>query len=72
MELQVLVHGVDVVEDVPGDPWDNAHQLAVVEAPLHQSETRGRSVGRAAEGYRHTPNYRHTLTSMVWVFPEDV
>lgn len=60
MELQVLVHGVDVVEDVPGDPGDDAHLLAVVEAPLNQSETRSRSVAGAAESYRHTQLHTHT------------
>lgn len=34
MELQVLVHGVDVVKDVMGDAGDDAHQLGVMELPL--------------------------------------
>lgn len=34
VELEVLVHGVDVVEDVLGDAWDDAHQLRVVQLAL--------------------------------------
>lgn len=34
MELEVLVHGVDVIEDVVSDAWDDAHQLGVVELAL--------------------------------------
>lgn len=30
VELQVLVHGIDVVKDVVCDPWDDAHELRVV------------------------------------------
>ena len=40
VELQVLVHGVDVVEDVLHDPWDDAHVVCVVQQAL---ETRGRN-----------------------------
>ena len=38
MELQVLVHGVDVVEDVVGDAWDDTHQLGVVELSLGKNQ----------------------------------
>jgi len=34
VELQVLVHGVDVVEDVSGDPGDDPHLTRVVKTPL--------------------------------------
>ena len=34
VELQVLVHGVDVVEDVGGDARDDAHPMWVVELTL--------------------------------------
>lgn len=34
MELQVLVHGVDVVEDVSGDSGDYPHHMGVVQVPL--------------------------------------
>lgn len=34
VELEVLVHGVDVIEDVVSDAWDDAHQLGVVELAL--------------------------------------
>lgn len=34
MELQVLIHGVDVVEDVSSDPRDDSHQLRVVQLAL--------------------------------------
>lgn len=34
VKLQVLVHGVDVVEDVSGDTRDDPHQLRVVQVPL--------------------------------------
>lgn len=34
MELQVLVHGVDVIKDVVGDARDDPHPLGVVEVSL--------------------------------------
>lgn len=34
MELQVLIHRVDVVKDVLGDARDDAHQLGVMELAL--------------------------------------
>lgn len=39
MKLQVLVHGVDVVEDVSGNAGDDSHQLGVVELPLENRNT---------------------------------
>ena len=40
VELQVLVHGVDVVEDVLHDPGDDSHGVCVMEQSL---KTRRRS-----------------------------
>lgn len=34
VELQVLVHGVDVVKDVSGDTRDDSHQMWVVQDTL--------------------------------------
>ena len=34
MELQVLIHGVDVVEDVLDNPGDDAHPICVMEVTL--------------------------------------
>lgn len=34
VELQVLVHGVDMVKDISGNAGNNAHQLRVVQIPL--------------------------------------
>lgn len=34
VKLQVLVHGIDVVKDVVRDPWDDSHELRVMELPL--------------------------------------
>lgn len=34
MELQVLVHGIDVVKDVPGDTRNDSHQRRVVQIAL--------------------------------------
>lgn len=34
VELKVLIHGVDVVEDVLGDAWDDAHLLGIVQLAL--------------------------------------
>lgn len=34
MELQVLVHGVDVVKDVPGNTRNDSHQRRVVQVAL--------------------------------------
>lgn len=34
MELQVLVHGINVVEDVLADPGDHAHHVGVLKFPL--------------------------------------
>ena len=35
MELQVLLHRVDVVEDVVDDPGDDSLHAGVVDDPLH-------------------------------------
>lgn len=35
VKLEVLVHGVDVVEDVVGDARDDSHQLGVVQFALN-------------------------------------
>ena len=37
VELQVLVHGVDVVKDVAGDARDDSHQLGVVQFALNKA-----------------------------------
>ena len=37
MELQVLIHGVDVVEDVLDDPGDDTHSICVMEVTLKQN-----------------------------------
>lgn len=42
MELEVLVHGVDVVEDVVGDARDDSHHLGVVQFALNT--TTGRNI----------------------------
>ena len=42
MELQVLLHGVNVVEDVVDDPWDDALHSWVVDYPLHSMGLSGR------------------------------
>jgi len=34
MKLQVLIHGIDVVEDVLNYPGDDAHPIRVMEIPL--------------------------------------
>ncbi len=35
MELQVLLHGVDVIEDVVHNPGDDSLFVGVVDDPLH-------------------------------------
>ena len=40
VELQVLVHGVDVVEYVLGNSRDDAHELRVVQLALRTKERR--------------------------------
>lgn len=30
VELQVLIHGIDMVKDVMCNPWNDAHELRVV------------------------------------------
>ena len=30
VELQVLIHGIDMVKDVVRNPWNDAHELRVV------------------------------------------
>ena len=39
MELQVLIHGVDVVEDVLDNPGDDAHTILIMEVPLYRAQT---------------------------------
>lgn len=34
MKLQVLIHGINVVEDVLNNPGDDSHQLWVMKVPL--------------------------------------
>ena len=43
MELKILLHGVDMVEDVVDDPGDDALLVGVVDDPLH-------GVGLSARG----------------------
>ena len=42
MELEVLLHRVDVVEDVIYNPWDDALHSWVVDYPLHSMGLSGR------------------------------
>ena len=42
MELEVLLHRVDVVEDVIDNPWDDALHSWVVDYPLHSMGHSGR------------------------------
>ena len=42
MELQVLLHGVNVVEDVIDDPRDDALHSWVIDYPLHSMGLSGR------------------------------
>jgi len=39
MKLQVLIHGVNVVEDVLNYPGDDAHHVWVMEDPLEDKES---------------------------------
>lgn len=39
MELQVLIHGVNVVKDVLNDPGNDSHPVGVVEVTLREEET---------------------------------
>lgn len=39
MELQVFIHGVDVVEDILNYPGDDAHCIRVMEIPLRTNVT---------------------------------
>lgn len=34
VELQVLIHGIDMVEDVLGNAWDDAHELGIMQLAL--------------------------------------
>lgn len=36
MELQVLIHGIDVVKDVSSDARNDPHQLGIMELTLEQ------------------------------------
>lgn len=54
MELKVLIHGVDVVEDVSGDPGNDAHELRVVQLSL-------RSEGYQSEAEAHRETTQRSL-----------
>ena len=58
MELQVLVHGVDVVEDVLDDAGDDAHHVRVVEDALRDKVLLGQDQGSTIWG-----NYRIAIMS---------
>lgn len=55
MELQVLIHGVDVVEDVSSNPRDDSHQLRVMQLALGSQSIAESGSGRdnAEEGRGH-------------------
>ena len=41
MELKVLIHGKDVVEDIFSDPGDDTHLVGIMQLPLEmQTHTR--------------------------------
>lgn len=62
VELQVLVHGVDVVKDVPGDTRDDSHQRGVVEVPL-ETQRGGQDVAEADLGSASVQAAAAPLTS---------
>lgn len=35
MEFQVFIHGVNVVEYILDDPWNDAHAIRIVQVPLN-------------------------------------
>lgn len=43
VELQIFIHGIDMVKDVMCDPWNDAHELRVVELPLVSGKHKHRS-----------------------------
>ncbi len=60
MELKVLLHGVDVVEDVVDNPGYDALLVGVVDDPLHRV---GLPAGRLAVGeYRPVVTAQHIYT----------
>lgn len=54
MKLQVLVHRVDVVEDVSGNSRNNSHQVRVMQVPLESYDSH---VCIYAYTYTHTHTY---------------
>lgn len=57
VKLQVLIHGIDVVEDVMRDPRDDPHELRVMQLPLVHEKHKHRqlkSAGKLSERRDHT------------------
>ena len=50
MELEVLLHGINVVEDVIDNPWDDALHGWVVDYPLHGMGLSGRRLSVSKYG----------------------
>lgn len=42
MKLQVLIHGINVVEDVLNDSGDYSHHVWVMELPLYETSMKRR------------------------------
>lgn len=76
VEFEVFVHCEDVVENVLGNARDDAHLVRVVQLALkwRTTVTTGRRTEKTNTNNIVKKNYdkRHTSTSMVCVFPEEV
>lgn len=68
VELQVLIHGVDVIEDVVCNSGDDSHELRVVQFSLR---TQNRTVARESS-LRDKIRGRFTQTSLFQRVPMNV
>lgn len=61
VELQVLIHGVDVVKDVPGNTRDDSHELGIMQVSL---ETRSCLYCHLCLEFCECS----TVTKTIWIF----
>lgn len=42
MKFQILIHGVDVIEDILGNAWYDTHQLRIMQLTLEEQSVSGK------------------------------
>lgn len=42
MKFQILIHGVDVIEDILGNAWYDTHQLWIMQLTLEEQSVSGK------------------------------